>query len=80
VWVVRVGEQQEDSSPSLFTEYHLGGGQPVWISNGSWLAFSRELEGGGMGAWAAQTGTWGLIRLDLPPDAYIVDWIDPSGH
>jgi hypothetical protein len=79
VWVVRIDGQQEGASQSLFTEYHLGGSHPVWISNGRWLAFSRELEGGGTGAWAAQTGTWGLIRIALPPDADVVGWIDPSG-
>jgi Tol biopolymer transport system component len=78
VWVVRIDGQQEGASQSLFTEYHLGGSHPVWISNGSWLAFSRELEGEGTSAWAAQTGTWGLIRLDLPSDAYITGWLSPA--
>jgi Tol biopolymer transport system component len=78
VWVVRTDGQQEGASQSLFTEYHLGGSRPVWVSNGGWLAYSRGLEGEGTSAWAAQVGTWGLIRLALPPDAYIIDWISPS--
>lgn len=78
VWVVRTDGQQEGASQSLFTEYHLGGSRPVWVSNGGWLAYSRGLEGEGAGAWAAQVGTWGLIRLALPPDGYVVDWISPS--
>ena len=80
VWVVRADRQQEAEDQSLFTEYYLGGNYPVWISNGGWLAFNRTLPGEDPSSWAAQTGTWGLIRLDLPSDAYIVDWINPPGN
>ena len=79
VWVVRTGGRQGEEHQSLFTEYHLGGSRPVWISNGRWLAFNRDTQDGGTSSWAAQVGTWGLIRFALPPDAYIVDWISPSG-
>jgi Tol biopolymer transport system component len=78
VWVVRADGQQEEEYQSLFTEYHLGGSHPVWISDGRWLAFRRTLDDGGTSSWVAQVGTWGLIRLALPPDAYVVDWISPS--
>jgi len=78
VWVVRADREQGKEYQSLFTEYHLGGSHPVWISNGRWLAFNRALQDGGTSSWATQVGTWGLIRLALPPDAYIVDWISPS--
>jgi Tol biopolymer transport system component len=78
LWVLHTAEEPEEDSPSLFTEYHLGGGHPVWVSNGRWLAFSRAMPDGGTSAWAAQAGTWGLIRLALPPDAHVVDWISPS--
>ena len=80
VWVVRADGQQEAGDQSLFTEYYLGGSHPVWISDGGWLAFNRALPGEGPSSWAAQTGVWGLIRLALPSDAYIVDWIAPSGN
>ena len=80
VWVVWVGGQREEGDPPLFTEYHLGGHHPVWISDGRWLAFHRALPDGTMGAWAAQIGTWGVIRFALPPDAYIVDWMNPFGN
>ncbi|MDY7078394.1 MAG: hypothetical protein SXV54_15865 [Chloroflexota bacterium] len=75
VWVVRADGQYEEGSPSLFTEYYLGGSHPVWSPDGRWLVFNRTLQDGGTSYWAAQTGTWGLIRLNLPPDAYVVDWI-----
>jgi hypothetical protein len=78
VWVVRVDSRGEEGYPSLFTEYHLGGYHPVWSADGRWLVFHRALPDGTMGVWAAQAGTWGLIRFALPPDAYIVDWISPS--
>jgi len=78
VWVVRTDGQQGEEYQSLFTEYHLGGSDPVWVSDGRWLAFHRALDDGGTSSWVAQVGTWGLVRLALPPDAYVVDWISPS--
>ena len=80
VWVVRTDEQPPEGYQSLFTEYHLGGSCPVWVSDGRWLAFHRALDDGGTSSWVAQVGTWGLVRLALPPDAYVVDWISPSGN
>jgi hypothetical protein len=79
VWVARVGEGQGEGHQSLFTEYHLGGSEPVWSPDGRWLAFHRVLDEGGTGPWLAQVGTWGLIQLALPPDAYVVEWLDPAG-
>jgi Tol biopolymer transport system component len=55
---------------------HPGGWSPAWSPDGQWLAFSGS-SGGEGGHWLAEVGRWGLLRLDLPPTAQIVDWIDP---
>jgi Tol biopolymer transport system component len=75
VWVVRADGRQEEGYEYLFTEYHLGGDHPVWSPDGGWLAFNRVLQDGGRSSWVAQVGTWGLVRLALPPGAYVVDWV-----
>lgn len=78
VWVLRADGQQGEKYQFLFTEYHLGGSHPIWASNGSWLAFNRALQDEGTSSWVAQVGTWGLVRLNLPPDACVVDWVSSS--
>ena len=68
MWVVQADEQEEG--------YHLGGGHPVWSPDGRWLVFSRALQDGEMRSWLAWAGMWTVHRLDLPPDAYVVDWVN----
>ena len=48
---------------------------PVWSPNGRWLAFTGIGAGGEAGHWLAEVRAWGLRWLDLPHDAYIMDWI-----
>ena len=79
LWVVRVDEQREE-------EYRLDGvisradPHPVWSPDGRWLAFSSTPQGVGSGIWLAEAETWNLHSLDLPSDAYLVDWIDQPGN
>jgi hypothetical protein len=74
LWVARVGGQQQE-------EYRLATGRgraipnPVWSPDGRWLAFTGSGAGGEARHWLAEVGTWGLRWLDLPPDAYIMDWV-----
>ena len=70
VWVLGT-----DGKKELF----LGSGNgPIWSPDGQWLAFNRTLENGETAPWIAKAGTWNLRSLDLPPNAYVVDWIDPG--
>jgi len=74
LWVARVDGQQEE-------EYRLATGHgrampnPVWSPDGRWLAFTGIGAAGEAGHWLAEVGVWELRLLDLPPDAYIMDWI-----
>lgn len=70
VWVVRADGEGEEA-------VHLGGHHPVWSPDGHWLALSN-LTPDQPGHWMASVGSWSLLALDLPPDAHIVDWIDPT--
>ena len=70
VWVVRADGQGEET-------VHLGGSHPVWSPDGHWLAVS-DATPDGPGHWMASAGSWNLLALDLPLDAQIVDWIDPT--
>jgi Tol biopolymer transport system component len=73
VRIVRADGQEE--------EYHLGQCYtPVWSPDGRWLACTSTPQGLGSGVWLMEVGTWNLHSLDLPSDAYLVDWIDPSGN
>jgi dipeptidyl aminopeptidase/acylaminoacyl peptidase len=74
VWVVRVDERQEE-------EFHVGScSTPVWSPDGRWLACTSYPQGLGSGVWLIEVGTWVLHSLDLPSDAYLVDWIIPPGR
>jgi len=77
MWVLRVDGQQED-------EHHLatgrGRGSPdvVWSPDGGWLAIGDSAQGEEPKRfWLAEVGTWGLQRLDLPADAYLLAWVNP---
>jgi len=75
LWVARVDGPREE-------EYQLDVGSravhnPVWSPGGRWLAFNSTPQGVGSGVWLAEVGTWNLHSPDLPPDAYLVDWINP---
>ncbi len=78
LWVARADGQQEE-------EYRLDAvlsradPHPVWSPDGLWLAFSSTPEGIGSGVWLAEVGTWDLHSSDLPPDAYLVDWVSSPG-
>jgi Tol biopolymer transport system component len=69
VWVVHVNGQEE---------HRLGwGGTPVWSPDGRWLAFGHMSAEGVPGVAAAETATWELRPVSLPPgNAYLLDWID----
>jgi hypothetical protein len=71
VWVVRADGQQEE-------EFYVGPcSTPVWSPDGRWLACTSYPQGLGSGVWLIEVGTWVLHSLDLPSDAYLVDWIIP---
>lgn len=70
-WVMRVDGQQEE-------EYHLGQcSTPIWSPDGRWLVCTSTPQGLGSGVWLVEVGRWGLRPLDLPVDAYLVDWLGP---
>jgi hypothetical protein len=71
VWVVRVDGLQEE-------EFHVGAcSTPVWSPDGRWIACTSYPQGLGAGVWLIEASTWVLHLLDLPSDAYLVDWIIP---
>lgn len=72
VWVVSVDGQQE-------TEYHLGQcSTPVWSPDGRMFACTSTPQGLASEVLLVEVGTWDLYSLDLPSDAYLVDWVNPS--
>jgi len=70
VWVARADGQGEET-------VYLGGSHPVWSPDRHWLALSNPTPEQ-PGHWMASVGSWNLLALDLPPDAQIVSWIDPT--
>jgi Tol biopolymer transport system component len=75
VWVVRADGQQDEEGREEEGAHHLGGAYPVWSPDGRWLVFGRTLGDGEVRSWLAWEGTWTLHRIDLPADAYVVDWV-----
>ena len=71
IWVVSVDGEQE-------LAHHLGPGyNPVWSPDGTWLAYNHTPQEDESGIWIATADMSSRYPLDLPPDAYVVDWISP---
>lgn len=68
VWVVPSDGQSQEA-------HHLGGHSPVWSPDGRWLAYRRAPQSGEAYYSLAWVETWTFLQLDLPPDAYVVDWL-----
>jgi Tol biopolymer transport system component len=76
LWVARADGQQEEEH-NLDPSYSRADPHPVWSPDGRWLAFNSMPQGARSGIWLAKVETWDLHSPDLPPDAYLVDWISP---
>jgi TolB protein len=71
IWVVSADGEQE-------LAHHLGPGyNPVWSPNGTWLAYNHTPQEGETGRWIAAADMSSRYPLNLPSDAYVVDWISP---
>jgi Tol biopolymer transport system component len=66
LWVTRVDGQEEHL---ITLEEQRNYAFPVWSSDGRWLAAGRALY---------EVGTWKPQLLDLPADAEVVAWINPT--
>ena len=74
LWVLRI-EGQQQAEYRLEAVLSRADPNPVWSPDGRWLIFSSTPQGVGSGLWLAEVGTWDLRPLDLPSDAYLVDWV-----
>ncbi len=66
IWLGRLGEPWQS--------------RPTWSPDGRWLAFTRagtkDDAGLEAGVWLADARSWTLSRLEAPPEARLIGWLD----
>jgi hypothetical protein len=75
-WLAYVADGEVWVTSADGTEtFELGAGvNHVWSPDGEWLTFGNDMWRSRYGNWIVRVDSWEKQRLDLPKDAYILDW------